>query len=278
LIEPISGAIRYRQEPLPASIRRRYGRLCREIQYVFQNPDASLNPRMTVGRILEQPLDVFFCDDRATRREKVARALESVQLDAGYTARYPDQLSGGERQRVAIARAMIVDPVLLLCDEILSALDVSVQAHIIELLETLKRKNSIAMLFISHDLAVVRTLADRVAVLLNGDLVESGTTEEVFSAPFHPYTLSLLRAVPGSSFGAGEPVANESRAPASSAGGCVFAGRCPARIGPICDTTVPDFKTTGANLRIRCHLDIDQLKREGTRGHPRELAAEAGPA
>ena len=173
---------------------------------------------------------------------------------------------------------MIVDPVLLLCDEVLSALDVSVQAHIIELLEALKQKSSIAMLFISHDLAVVRTLADRVAVLLNGHLVESGTTEEIFSAPFHPYTLSLLRAVPGSSFGAPETTANGSRTPASSARGCVFAGRCPARIGPICDTTVPDFKTTGASLRIRCHHDIDQLERQGTRWPPRELAAEAGPA
>ena len=120
-----------------------------------------------------------------------------MRLDRSYAARYPDQLSGGERQRVAIARAVIVDPVLLICDEVLSALDVSVQATIIELLRRLRVEHGLAMLFISHDLAVVRSLADRVAVLFRGELVETGPTDEIFVPPFHPYTHSLLLAVPG---------------------------------------------------------------------------------
>lgn len=159
---------------------------------------------------------------------------------------------------------MIVDPNLLLCDEVLSALDVSVQAHIIELLRKLKGKSGIAMLFISHDLAVVRSFADRVAVLLNGDLVELGATRDIFAPPFHPYTLSLLQAVPGSSFAATNAGRNGNNRQGAPSGGCVFARRCPSRIGPICDAEVPAFKTTRTNVRIRCHLDLDELGRQQT--------------
>jgi peptide/nickel transport system ATP-binding protein len=197
LIPPLTGGLRFRGEPLSPSIRGRSTELRRQIQYIFQNPDASLNPRQTVGATVARPLQVFFDLPARTVRERVAASLHDVRLDAAYAQRYPDQLSGGERQRVAIARALACDPVLLLCDEILSALDVSVQANILDLLRQLRQERQLAMLFIAHDLAVVRALADRVGVLFRGSLFEIGSADEVFAPPFHPYTHSLLMAAPG---------------------------------------------------------------------------------
>jgi peptide/nickel transport system ATP-binding protein len=265
LIAPMSGAMRFKGEELPAKVRARSNTLRREIQYIFQNPDASLNPRMTIGGILARPLQVYFGADAATMRERVARALEDVRLDAAYATRYPDQLSGGERQRVAIARAIIADPVLLLCDEVLSALDVSVQANIIELMRRLRREHHLAMLFISHDLVVVRSLADRVGVLFRGTLVEIGSTEAIFAPPFHPYTLSLLLAVPGAHGGSMLRAASAgARGPTGR--GCVFAARCPWQLGRICDEEVPPWQEVGANLRIRCHIPESELRVLGVRG------------
>ena len=181
---------------MPGLVARRSRELRRSIQYVFQNPDASLNPRARIGAILSRPFEFFFAPDRATTRRKVTAALADVQLDRSYLSRYPDQLSGGERQRVAIARALIADSKLLLCDEILSGLDVSVQANVLSLLQRLRREYNLSMLFISHDLAVVRSLADRIGVLFRGQLMEIGDVEDIFRPPFHPYTYELLMAVP----------------------------------------------------------------------------------
>ena len=214
LLAPGEGRILFRGEPLAGLLRHRPHDLRRQIQYVFQNPDASLNPRMRVGAILARPLEVFFDLDRHEIRNRVKAVLDDVRLDASYAARYPDQLSGGERQRVAIARALAAKPDLLLCDEILSALDVSVQANILELLKRLRALHRLSMLFIAHDLAVVREIADRVAVLFRGALCQVGTTRDVFSPPFHPYTHTLLLAAPSGPT-ADRPPATAIRPPAS---------------------------------------------------------------
>ncbi|MGH2745026.1 MAG: ABC transporter ATP-binding protein, partial [Pseudonocardiaceae bacterium] len=168
----------------------------RAIQYVFQNPDASLNPRRRVGAIVGRPLQHFFGLRGAPQKRRVAELLEATHLDPRYAARFPGQLSGGERQRVALAQTLAAEPDLVLCDEILSALDVSVQAGILDLLRELQRERGLTYLFIAHDLAVVRGLADRVAVLRGGELMEVGRCDEVFAPPYHPYTRLLLDSTP----------------------------------------------------------------------------------
>jgi peptide/nickel transport system ATP-binding protein len=196
LLAPLSGEIVFEGKPLPRSISRRSPDLRRRIQYIFQNPDESLNPRQTIFKILAQPLIRFFRRSGGALATEIEQALRDVNLDPDYARRYPGQLSGGERQRVAIARALIAKPDLLICDEVLSALDVSVQASVLELLRDLQRSRGLSLLFISHDLAVVRSLADRVGVLFKGELVACDTAEAVFRPPFHPYTQRLLDAVP----------------------------------------------------------------------------------
>jgi len=191
------------------------------------------------------------------------RALADVQLEGSYAARYADQLSGGERQRVAIARALIAEPELLLCDEILSALDVSVQANITQLLRRLRAERAISMLFISHDLAVVRSLADTVAVLFRGQLMEIGRNEDVFAPPYHPYTHSLLMAVPSvaavttlrrKTISGGRAAETGKRG-----GACAFAGRCPWQPGTICHDVDPPWRVTHGGNSIRCHLPLPEL-------------------
>ncbi|HMN84811.1 MAG TPA: ATP-binding cassette domain-containing protein, partial [Bauldia sp.] len=258
---PSAGRMRFDGAPLAPTVRRRANGLRRAIPYVFQNPDASLNPRMTVGGILARPLQVFFGLDAAATEKRIVQALEDVRLDRSYVARYPDQLSGGERQRVAIARAIVAEPTLLLCDEVLSALDVSVQANVIALLERLRSEHRLSMLFISHDLAVVRSLADRVAVLFRGVVVELGSVDDVFAPPFHPYTHALLRAVPGAAPGAALPPARPAGEARPPSRGCVFAGRCPWQPGALCERDAPPVRMTDRGLAVRCHLPLDELTR-----------------
>ena len=261
LLPPMEGTIVFGGKPAPALVEERTPSTRRDIQYVFQNPDASLNPRKRVGAILARPLKMFFQLDRASIHRRVAEALHDVRLEASYARRYPDQLSGGERQRIAIARALVAEPSLMLCDEVLSALDVSVQASMLELLRRLRRDRDIAMLFISHDLAVVRSLADRAGVLFHGHLFEIGDTAEIFSPPFHPYTHSLLMAVPG----AGRVHRNRGRQPdpggttASTKPGCPFVDRCPWKMGPTCEVERPPWRRTQGGLHIRCHLSLEEL-------------------
>ena len=197
LLAPRAGRILFRGEAAPSRVAARPQELRRLIQYVFQNPDASLNPRMRIRRILARPLELLGNVAARELDSRVAAALDDVRLDSDYADRFPDQLSGGERQRIAIARALVVDPALLLCDEVLSALDVSVQASILDLLRRLRTRHRVSMLFISHDLAVVRTLADRIGVMYRGRLLETGSNDEVFAPPHHPYTRLLLHAIPG---------------------------------------------------------------------------------
>jgi peptide/nickel transport system ATP-binding protein len=191
-----TGQVRLRDDPLPEAARRRSREARKEIQYIFQNPYASLNPRRTVGQTVARQLQLFFGGSRGDTEKRVAECLERVALASSAAERFPDQLSGGERQRVAIARALAAEPSVLICDEVTSALDVSVQAAIVELLAELRKEMGLSMLFITHDLALIRTIADRVAVMNEGRIVEEGSIHEIFTAPRAEYTRELLANTP----------------------------------------------------------------------------------
>jgi peptide/nickel transport system ATP-binding protein len=208
-----TGTIALSGTELPPAARQRSSEARRQIQYIFQNPYGSLNPRQTIGQIIGQPLKVFGTASGREADRRIADMLERVSLTAAYARRYPDQLSGGERQRVAIARALVCDPTVLICDEVTSALDVSVQAAIVELLGNLQRDLGLSMLFITHNLPLVRSIAQRVAVLSGGSVVELGDTGQVLTDPQQPYTRQLLSDTPSletasSEAGAGEPPAD----------------------------------------------------------------------
>ena len=196
LAAPRTGAIRFGGQLLSGLARKRQLQFRKDIQIIFQNPDSSLNPRKTVRGILSRPLRMFGDLDDAAREQRVVDLLESVRLPAAYADRRPHQLSGGERQRVAIARALAAEPELIICDEILSALDVSVQASVLQLLQTLQRERGLTYLFISHDLAVVRWFAQEIGVLQQGTFCETGTADAILTSPASPYTIQLLDAVP----------------------------------------------------------------------------------
>jgi peptide/nickel transport system ATP-binding protein len=191
-----TGEVALDGQPLPAAARKRSDEARKAIQYVFQNPFASLNPRRTVGQAIARQLQLFFPGDRRATAGRVAECLERVALSPAAADRFPDQLSGGERQRVAIARALAAEPALLVCDEVTSALDVSVQAAIVELLGRLRAEMGLSLLFITHDLALIRTIADRVLVMTGGRIVEQGPVEEILGAPTAEYTRRLLRNTP----------------------------------------------------------------------------------
>jgi oligopeptide/dipeptide ABC transporter ATP-binding protein len=241
----------------------------KEIQLVFQDPLASLSPRRSVLQTLVEPLDHFRVGQAGRREEKASAALEAVGLSPDLRHRYPRELSGGQRQRVALARALITEPELIIADEPVSSLDVSVQARIIELILELREKMGIAFLFVSHDLAVVGQLADAVGVMHLGEIVEQGTAEDVFARPAHPYTRSLLAAIPVADPDHPRPsvLEGEPPSPLTPPSGCVFHKRCPESITP-CSSIVPtetsldrrnsstvatqDSQTT--DHRVKCHL------------------------
>lgn len=191
-----SGAVQCSGETLPGAVRKRSASQRREIQYIFQSPYASLNPRRTVGQTIARQVQLLTDAERPARTSRVAAALRSVALDPSTARRFPEQLSGGERQRVAIARALVGDPSVVICDEVTSALDVSVQAAIIDLLNGLRRESDLSLLFITHNLALIRSIADRVIVLKEGRIVEQGLVDDVFARPAHPYTQLLLQNIP----------------------------------------------------------------------------------
>ncbi|MBI3243144.1 MAG: ABC transporter ATP-binding protein [Chloroflexi bacterium] len=267
LLAPTRGQILFENQNITAPIEQRSKELHRQIQFVFQNPDASLNPRRRISHILGRPLEFFFglADSAKTRR--VEELLEAVHLNPSYMHRFPGQLSGGERQRVAIAQALAAEPKLILCDEIVSALDVSVQASILDLLRELQARRGIAYVFIAHDLAVVRWLAHRVLVLYRGRLMEQGAAAEVFTPPFHPYTEMLLQSVPepepGRSFSSYRESPFE-QLNVENKIGCPFSSRCPHRVGPICDQQMPPWQTVGPAHAIYCQIPVAELaKRQG---------------
>jgi peptide/nickel transport system ATP-binding protein len=258
LLPPLSGRLLLNGQSLQPLVRHRSDEQRRRIQYIFQNPDASLNPRARIGAILARPLEMR---RGSSIRARVEAALADVRLDGAYSRRFPDELSGGERQRVAIARALIADPDLLICDEVLSALDVSVQASILDLLKKLRSEHDVAMLFISHDLAVVRSLADRVGVLFRGELMSVGPVERMFAPPHHPYTLSLLEAVPRIDVvRKAKPRPAMSTAEVGTRPKCAYAGRCAFQVGRICVEQNPPWQNAGAGVFIRCHIPVSELK------------------
>lgn len=249
--------------PLAPGLERRAPAVLRRIQMVFQNPQEALNPYLTVGEALRRPLMRLGGLTRDEAERRVVHLLEAVKLDASYAARYPAQLSGGERQRVAIARAFAADPDLILLDEAVSALDVSVQAAILNLLSDLRRRNGTTYLFITHDLGVVRYLADDVAVLYLGQVVEEGPVEAVLKPPMHPYTEALLSALP--TLPPDPPptrirLEGETPAPTAIPTGCRFHNRCHRFIGPICVQEEPPWRDAGAGHRLRCHIPLEDLR------------------
>jgi len=263
LLPAKSGSIKFLYSDLKVAVDERPLDLCRQVQLIFQNPDASLNPRHTVAEILDQPLKLYFPQlNRDERRARQIEILERVRLDGRYRLRYPGQLSGGEKQRVAIARAFVAMPEVVLCDEVTSALDVSVQAAVLDLLADLQREHKTTYIFIAHDLAVVRAIADRVAVLYQGRLCEVGTVDEIFSPPYHPYTETLLGAVlvpdPES-----EPklLASDTPELAPPAQGCAFQRRCPKFMRGVCDIETPPWRSLedAEDHKIRCHIALDEL-------------------
>ena len=196
LLKPTSGSIRFRGTELTHLGGEELRRMRRHMQIVFQDPFASLDPRMTVGHIVAEPLVVHGVGSRRTRRESVRQLLDVVGFNPGFTNRYPHEFSGGQRQRIGIARALALSPKLIVCDEPVSALDVSIQAQILNLLKDLQREFGLGYLFIAHDLAVVRAVSDRIAVMNEGRIVELATAEQVYGSPQHEYTRALLAAVP----------------------------------------------------------------------------------
>jgi peptide/nickel transport system ATP-binding protein len=230
LEEPTAGTVRHRGDDLSALSAADLRDRRRDLQYVFQNPTASLDPRLTVGDAVREALDVHDIGPVGERDRRVVSLLETVGLRPSHASRYPRELSGGQRQRVGIARALAVDPEFVVCDEPVSALDVSVQAGVLNLLSDLQDEFGLTYLLVAHDLSVVGHLADRVAVMYLGELVEVGSVEDVFSPPYHPYTYSLLSAVPEPDpRWEGDRVVLDGAVPSATdpPDGCKFHTRCP---------------------------------------------------
>jgi peptide/nickel transport system ATP-binding protein len=259
LIASDSGTLRFDNEAVP---QRPGPEFRRRAQIVFQNPDSSLNPRKTIAEIIRRPVTLFGIARGREADAEVDRLLELVRLSPSYRSRYPHQLSGGEKQRIGIARALASRPDFLVCDEAVSALDVSVQAAVLNLLDDLRDRLGVAYLFISHDIGVIAHMADRIAVMYRGGVVEEGPAAAVLAPPYHPYTEALLSAVPlvGSSGRAASRIRLAGDvSSASGTGGCRFAHRCPRRIGAICDTMAPPVIAPAPGHRIACHLPLDTL-------------------
>ena len=262
LLKTKDGNINFAQNrKLSEDLKNRSSDDLRAIQLIFQNPDESLNPNHTVEQILSQPLKLYFGLKGDELKKNIIELLEKVRLGEFYLTRYPRQLSGGEKQRIAVARAFAAKPDIILCDEVTSALDVSVQAAVLDLLKKLKDDFGTTYIFVSHDLAVVKAISDRVAVLYQGRLCEIGPSKNVYKFPSHPYTEVLLGAVL-------EPdpdikpklIAEDIVEEKPPKKGCCFQGRCPRTLGDKCREEVPPWQLGENGNAIRCHIDIEELK------------------
>ena len=259
LERPTSGAVLFEGRDLTTVDARELRRLRRRIQVIFQDPYSSLNPRMSVGQIIEEPLAVHrLVKGAAARAARVRQLLSQVGLHAQHAARFPHELSGGQRQRVGIARALALEPSLIVCDEPVSALDVSIQAQIVNLLEDLQAELGLTYLFVAHDLSVVRHISDRIAVMYLGKIVELADRKTLYDAPRHPYTKALLSAVP-----IPDPEVEATRerivlggevpSPLNPPSGCVFHPRCPIAVER-CPREVPALREVAAEHWAACHL------------------------
>jgi len=253
LVDPAEGSIRIAGQEIAALGQRALAPLRRNMQMVFQDPYGSLNPRQTVGTLLETPLKVHGMGSRRERRAQVLDILARVGLPPDAAARYPHEFSGGQRQRIGIARALVLKPQLVICDEPVSALDLSIQAQILNLLVALKRDLGLSYLFISHDLSVVRYFADRVLVMYLGRIVESADHATLWRHPRHPYTRALLSAVPvADPTHPRAPVAMRGEVSSGPATGCRFRSRCPIAIDR-CAVEDPMLNDLGGQHRVACH-------------------------
>ncbi len=260
LVQPTAGSVRFRGTELTELSRKQLQPLRKEMQMVFQDPQASLNPRKRVGQIVGSPLKLHKVAEGNERRRRVVDLLERVGLGEEHYDRYPHEFSGGQRQRIGIARALALSPALIVADEPVSALDVSIQAQIINLLEDIQDELGLTYLFVAHDLSVVRHVSDRIAVMYLGKIVEIGPAAEVCSDPIHPYTVSLLNAVP-----IPDPRENAAReqtvlegdvpSPANPPEACRFHTRCP-RATDVCSATEPPLVDYGGGHLAACHHPV----------------------
>ena len=260
LLEPTEGKVFFEDKELSALSRSEMRRARRDMQMIFQDPYASLNPRMTVGSIVAEPLEVHGIGDSQSRKERVQELLELVGLNPYFINRYPHEFSGGQRQRIGVARALASNPSFIVADEPISALDVSIQAQVVNLLDDLKAELGLTYLFIAHDLSMVRYISDRVGVMYLGRIVELSERDEVYDHPLHPYTQALLSAIP-----VPDPEKESERqriilegsvpSPANPPPGCHFHPRC-AYATEICSEVDPEFRNLGTANRphwVSCH-------------------------
>ena len=263
LVPLTAGRLEFLNQELSQVVERRPRAVLQELQMIFQNPDSTLNPKRSIGEAIARPLALFKTVPASEVRDEVVRLLETVQLSEEFYDRLPHQLSGGEKQRAAIARAFAGRPALVLCDEPLSALDVSVQAAVLNLLLEMQQRYGTTMLFISHDLGVVHHWCDCVAVMYLGEFCEVGPTEAVFGPPYHPYTEALLSAMP-----IADPTVEKNRirlsGPVPSAmdppAGCRFHTRCPRCLGSVCEAESPPWRVVTEEHQIRCHISVEELQ------------------
>ena len=258
LYKPTAGAVLFEGSDLVALKGEDLRKMRRRMQMIFQDPYASLNPRMTVGSIVAEPLEVHNIGTKAERVERVRELLKVVGLNPYFINRYPHEFSGGQRQRIGVARALAVNPAFIVCDEPISALDVSIQAQVINLLEDLQEQFGLTYLFIAHDLSVVRHISDRIAVMYLGKIMELADRDELYRNPMHPYTQALLSAVP-----IPDPVIEEKRqriilegdvpSPVNPPKGCNFSTRCPKALD-MCREQEPEFRDYGSGHWAACWL------------------------
>jgi oligopeptide transport system ATP-binding protein len=256
LMDPTAGSVRFKGEEIASLDKQTLRHLRRHMQIIFQDPYASLNPRMTVGEILSEPMAVHDIGNETEREAKVRELLDVVGLLPEHTRRYPHQFSGGQRQRIGIARALAVNPDLIVCDEPVSALDVSIQAQIVNLLKNLQRRFGLSYLFIAHDLAVVKHVSDRVAVMYLGKLVEIADKKTIYAKPLHPYTQALMAAIPKT-----DPNLRAKRVmlqgdvpnPFNPPTGCRFHTRCP-HAQARCSAEEPALREAASGHRVACHF------------------------
>lgn len=261
LYEPTAGQIQFEGENFLKLDGPKLRRLRKDIQMIFQDPYASLDPRMTIGQILKQPFDIHKVGTNLEKEKRVKELLELVGLKASHINRYPHEFSGGQRQRICIARAIALNPKLIICDEPVSALDVSIQAQILNLLKDLQEKLGLTYIFISHDLSVIEYFCDRIAVMYLGKIVEVGTRDQIFNSPKHPYTQALLSAIPR--VGEGKKamkncLSGEVPSPINPPTGCAFHPRCSSAFD-MCSKTIPPLEGT-ATHQVACHLYDGHLK------------------